>query len=112
VDIASTSFVDAHAELVRLAAESGTDLPRNTGGQDLFRRDLDCAVLRMLHQLREDAGQEPFDTVRAAFIEGGPLYENAGIAARSHIQICVRKISCIKGYFRPLDEKGRPLPSA
>jgi hypothetical protein len=75
----------------------------------LYRRDLDCAVLRMLHQSREDAGQQPFDTVRAAFIEGGPLYENAGIAARNHTQICVRQLHSIKGYFRPLDDKGRPM---
>jgi hypothetical protein len=99
---------DAHKELVRLADESGTDLPRNTGGHDLFRRDLDCAVLRMLHQSRQDAGQQSFDTVRAAFIEGGPLYENAGFATRNHIQLCVRDPARIKGYFRPLDEHGKP----
>jgi hypothetical protein len=100
---------DAHAELVRLADQTGTELPRNTGGQDLFRRNLDCAVLRMLHQSRDEAGEPPFDTVRAAFVEGGPLYENAGFATKSHIQICVRNPACIKGYFRPLDESENPL---
>jgi len=29
-------------------------------------------------------GEEPFDTVRAAFIEGEALYENAGFASKNH----------------------------
>lgn len=99
----------AHAELVETAEISGIALPKNTGGRDLFRRRLDCAVLRALHQAREDDDERPFDTVRAVFVEGGPLYENAGFAARSHIQVCVRQPACVKGYFRPLDEAGKPL---
>lgn len=59
--------------------------------------------------MREDEGEPPFDTVRAAFIEGNRLYDNAGFASKNHIQICVREIRCIKGYFRPLNDSGRPL---
>jgi hypothetical protein len=40
--------------------------------------------------------------VRAAFIEGEPLYPNAGFNDRNHIQLCVVNPRCIKGYFRPL----------
>jgi hypothetical protein len=100
---------EAHAELVEAAHASGIELPRNTGGRDLYRRHLDCAVLRALYQARADDGERPFDTVRAVFVEGGPLYETAGFAAKSHIQVCVREPACIKGYFRPLDEAGKPL---
>lgn len=99
----------AHSQLVRSAAESGIDLPRNTGGEDLLKRNLDCAVLRTLHQAREEAGEQPFETIRAAFIEGERLYNNAGFSAKNHIQICVRDTRCIKGYFRPLNETGRPI---
>jgi hypothetical protein len=99
----------AYQELVESFAAAGTPLPHNTGGHDLFRRHLDCAVLRTLHQTREDNEEEPFETVRAAFIEGEPLYENAGFAAKSHIQICVRDLRCVKGYFRPIDEDGKPI---
>jgi hypothetical protein len=38
----------------------------------------------------------------AAFIEGLPLYENAGFHEQTHIQICVRKPEQIIGYFRPI----------
>jgi hypothetical protein len=64
--------------------------------------------VRTLHQAREDAGKEPFETVRAAYVEGERLYENAGFYAKNHIQICVRDPRCIKAYFRPLDETGKP----
>jgi hypothetical protein len=47
--------------------------------------------------------------VRAAFVEGGQLYPDAGFSAKSHIQICVRNVACIKGYFRPLDDRGKPV---
>jgi hypothetical protein len=108
VDIASTSFVLGYHGCDRRLAENQMPLPRNTGGSDLLERNLDCAVLRTLHQRREEAGVTLFQTVRAAFVEGNPLYENAGFSSKNHIQICVRDQRCIKGYFRPLDETGMP----
>ena len=62
-----------------------------------------------VHARREAAEEPPFDTVHAAFIEGQPLYANAGFSTKDHIQICVRNPRCIKGHFRPLNENGRPL---
>jgi hypothetical protein len=100
---------DAHAELVSASTLAGIDLPQNTGGDDLLRRHLDCAVLRTLHQTREQNAERPFDTVRAVFVEGERLYDHAGFAAKNHIQICVREPRCIKGYFRPLDDDGKPI---
>jgi hypothetical protein len=47
--------------------------------------------------------------VRGVFVEGGSLYENAGFAAKNHIQVCVRDVRCIKTYFRPLDDDGKPM---
>ena len=43
-----------------------------------------------------------------AFIEGEPVYQDAGFREKNHIQLCVRNPACIKGYFRPLDDNGRP----
>ena len=68
----------AFAELVEYSQNASIKIPRNSGGIDLRKRDLDCAVIRTLHQSREQLQQPPFDTIRAAFIEGDPLYENAG----------------------------------
>jgi hypothetical protein len=98
-----------YERLVQLSKEAGMPLPENTGGRDLLRRHLDCAVMGTVHQIRADNGKEPFDTVRAAFTEGNSIYPTAGFAAKTHIQICVRQPACIKGYFRPLDSKGTPL---
>ena len=98
----------AYDGLAKLSEEAGTPMPRNSLGRDLLLRKLDCAVIRFLHATREDEQEEPFDTVRAVFLEGGTLYENSGFAAKNHIQLCVRNLSAIKGYFRPLDEDGQP----
>lgn len=99
----------AYQRLVDEATVNRIELPRNTGGEDLVNRKLDCAVVRTLHRIRDENGQPSFDTVRAAFVEGPPLYENAGFRAKTHIQICVRDPRSIKGCFIPLGEDGRPM---
>jgi hypothetical protein len=99
----------AYEQLVKLLSEKSLRLPENTGGANLLNRKLDCAVVRTLHQMRANTGEPPFDTVRAAFVEGDELYKNAGFASKNHIQICVREIRCIKGYFHPRDDDGQPL---
>jgi hypothetical protein len=92
---------DVFAETLR---ESGQQVPVNRplrGSADLLLRDLDCAVIEFIHKLREQESVRPFDTVRGVFIEGEPLYPNAGFHENNHIQICVRNPECIVGYFRP-----------
>jgi len=69
---------------------------------------LPCAVINSLHQTRRDRGLRPFDTVRSAFAEGGELFPGSGVTAKHHIQLCVCRRSCIKGYFRPIDEESLP----
>lgn len=71
--------------------------PNNKGGSDLLLRYLDCAIIQSLHNFTNNK----YDTVRGLFREGEPLYENAGFYEKTHIQICVRKQQCIKGYFDP-----------
>lgn len=96
---------NGYDNLIELSARAERPLPRNRtpgGSRDPLLRDLDCAVVKTVHQLRRDEGQPPFDSVRSAFIEGEPLYPTAGFHARNHIQICVCNPGCIKGYFRPL----------
>jgi hypothetical protein len=69
---------------------------------ELRIRALDCAVINYVHLMREQEHEPAFDTVRAAFIEGPPLYEDAGFHLKTHVQICVRNPSQIIGYFRPI----------
>lgn len=75
-------------------------LPRNEGGADLLRRNLDCAVINYLHKVREKARLRAFDTFRGVFIEGKRIYADSGFREKTHIQICVRNAACIKGVFR------------
>ena|ERR1700686_4428101 len=53
----------------------------------------------------EDAAKLPaFQTVRAVFVEGGRIYEEAGFFEKTHIHIYVREESCIKRVFRVSDD--------
>lgn len=83
-----------------------TDLRHAPGDKTL--RKLDCAVIVQLHQLIDEQPEdglpgfgkiEPFDSVRGVFTEGTPPYPGAGFLDRTHAQIAVRKLSCIKGLF-------------
>lgn len=99
---------------------SEIDLPKNKNlpkdnNNDLILRELDCAVIQYLHQKVEEEINEQhakngysalkrFDTVRGVFTEGGPAFEGAGIQTKNHIQICIRNLNCIKGFFIPRKE--------
>lgn len=82
----------------------GKSLPKN--GQfgkndfDFKKRELDCAVIRYACTLAKKEDM-PFDSVRAAFIEGDPVYEGAKFFTGNHIQIAVINPDCIKGVFLP-----------
>jgi hypothetical protein len=72
-------------------------LPENRGK----RRDLDCAVINYLcKKFRRKTGS-PIQTVRAAFLEGEPVFPGSAILRETHIQIAVRDPACILGVFRP-----------
>jgi len=90
----------AHREYLNICQISGLT-PAQNKGSDLRARYLDKAVFETLHQLRKETEQEAFDTVRAFFVEGAPLYDGAGLRDLDHIQICVRNPRKIVGYFLP-----------
>jgi hypothetical protein len=97
----------AHQVLQQTAELSGLPMPKNQPfGKSpdplLTLRNLDCKVINAIHDQRRVQNLRPFDTVRAGFFEGEPLYDGASFYDRNHIQICVRNTQCIKGYFRLL----------
>jgi hypothetical protein len=104
----------AHASYVELQRRAGFPIPenRNAGKGDIDRRlrYLDCAVIRHLHSLLKQKGQEPLDTVRGMFTEGGELYEGSGFAMQNHVQIAVCNDDCIRGLFIPRPYPGNPSP--
>jgi len=124
LDFTDTEFIDIlpnfYDSLKKDLQIAGQDLPRNRDlpkaqYHDLILRELDCAVIEHLHQKIEEqinsdilnkgySKYKPFDTVRGVFTEGGPAFDGAGIQTKNHIQICIRNINCIKGFFIPRDE--------
>ncbi len=94
---------DAYERLQQAATLAGEKLPANrvpAGAVDALIRELDCLVINTVHDLRARGGEPAFDSVRGVFIEGRPVYPGAGFHRDSHIQLCVRNMACIKGYFR------------
>ena len=91
---------------------SGKEMPANSGHYpDKPLRRLDRAVIEMLHTHEEDEKSKPYDTVRGIFQEGGDTYPGAGFREQTHIQICVRNINCIKGYFDPRETRNHGFVS-
>lgn len=102
---------DAYDSYVFLQESAGEEIPTNEDGKDgipgdLALRRLDKAVIDHLHltfkaaSLKTGGKIQEFDTVRALFPEGDPLYKNAGFRAKTHVQIAVRKPDQILGVFR------------
>lgn len=75
------------------------DHPKDKG--DRVLRYLDCAVIEYMHSFMETNDEPLFDSIRAAFIEGKPIYPTAGFHEKTHIQICIINPNCIKGVFLP-----------
>ena len=78
---------------------------KDPGSGELLRRNLDCAVIQATHHFMKLQDKE-CHSVRGIFVEGMPLYPNAGFHEKNHAQICVCNPNCIKGYFRPLISRG------
>jgi hypothetical protein len=74
-------------------------------GHDKVLRYLDCAVIEYAHVFLKSKGEPPYDSVRAAFTEGGPIYPGAGFNDKTHIQICIINPNCIKGFFLPRSKR-------
>ncbi len=117
LDLIDSEFINVLTQYYELMEKDfktlGNTLPKNKDvkedeHKDLLIRELDCAVIEYLHnQIKEEVNQnktsslKEFDSTRGVFIEGGPAYPGAGIQKKSHIQICIRNMNCIKGFFLP-----------
>ncbi len=112
------SLLSTYYELFRFEMHNaGVPLPANNDiAADVYKdrvlRELDCAVIEYMHNKIDEARNTEiqdkgyseirrFDTVRGIFTEGGPAFDGAGIQAKNHIQICIRNLNCIKGFFIP-----------
>ncbi|WP_216647336.1 hypothetical protein [Chitinophaga sp. SYP-B3965] len=97
----------SYENLKDCAILENTELPENkntNNSKDHILRELDCYVIENLHESMRIRHTPPFDSARGVFIEGSPIYENAGFHEKTHIQICIRNPNCIKGFFIPREE--------
>lgn len=108
-DLLDNSHIDTLKKYYELfkadIMNSGLQMPENrdhpNSKGDRILRELDCAVIEYMHNTIDKNNLISFDSVRAVFVEGKPIYPNAGFYDKSHIQICIRNPNCIKGVFLP-----------
>ena len=108
VDPSALALVKETYDKYLALCEMAGQKPKQNTGPELRARVLDCEVFNTLHRLRADAAEEPFDTVRAFFTEGAPLYEGSGLRTQDHIQICIRNPAQIIGCFFPRGADAKP----
>lgn len=108
LDLTTESGLSAVREgydtLVSALQLAGAPIPKNTPGNtsdpDRVVRRLDCAVIRMVHEVVAATGRPRIDTVKGVFTEGAPLYPGGEIRSLTHIQYAVCNPESIKGVFR------------
>jgi hypothetical protein len=94
------SLFKADSEKLDKPIPKNVDHP-NSDDRDNVLRYLDCAVIEYTHSFLRTKNETPFDSVRAAFIEGDPIYPGAGFNDKTHMQLCIINPNCIKGFFLP-----------
>jgi hypothetical protein len=87
-------LAEAHELLQRELEARGDPLPVNSARG---ARRLDCAVVNRACGLFEEV-----QTIRNAFEEGQEAYPGAAFRMKTHIQVCVRDLSCIRSPIRLL----------
>ena len=96
---------EAYNNISEIYAEKGLSLPKNrkaTKGDDYLKiRELDCLVINSINEFRKAKKEPLIDVIRAPFLEGEPLYTRASFMNETHIQICVKDPTAIRGYFIP-----------
>lgn len=96
---------EAYDNISRIYAGNGLELPENRksakGDKYLKIRELDCLVVNSINEFRKAKKEPLIDVIRAPFLEGEPLYSGASFMNETHIQICVKDLSAIRGYFIP-----------
>lgn len=102
LDLTTTAGIqqvkDAYKFLVEVFETAEKRPPENS--KDLMRRNLDCAVIEYLHQIRKEHDDAPIDTIKGVFTEGNEIYVGSGFLHKTHIQICVCNPENIIGVFR------------
>lgn len=98
VEVESVKILaEAYDGLKQLIEVSGEAMPVNKEGN----RALDCAVINYIHQANKEKGLPAYDSIRCAFPEGAPAFAGSKITSLVHIQVCIRSVGQIKGYFLP-----------
>lgn len=93
---------------------------KSDSNKDKKLRYLDCAVINFLtgnvdiayaEEMKEKGYSmtQAFDSVRGCFNEGGKI-EGMEIYEKTHIQVAIRNMNCIKAVFLPREEIAFPTP--
>lgn len=92
IDLPWANFLaDIHDNFLYTLKENSIQIPRQTNGA----HRLDRSVINFAIKTLEESSIK-ISSVRAAFLEGNPVYPNSALFEKSHIQIAVREQSIIQ----------------
>jgi hypothetical protein len=101
LDLSDTEFIVQLQTGYESLKQTSTVMPEN---KNQYLRNLDCAVIETIHEMRAKNNLAAYDSVRSGFPEGKAVYPTAGFHDKNHIQICIRNPNCIKGFFIPRND--------
>jgi hypothetical protein len=121
LDFTDSAFIDSISTYYYLMKNElekvNIKLPKNRNHRkdkhnDKLIRELDCAVIEYCHAKIDQEIKfqmtskgfsylQAYDSVRGLFTEGGEAFPGAAIQKKNHIQVCIRNVDMIKGFFIP-----------
>jgi len=86
-----------------LAKNKRVPVNKAAGADDdeMILHNLDRAVINHLHAARALQKLPAYQAVRGPFTQGQPVINTSAIRARTHVQLALRELGCVVGYFLP-----------
>jgi hypothetical protein len=101
LDMSNQAGLNEFSLTLSALRQAGTALASNDAANPLLRR-LNNQVFAAMHALRATGGNDGYDIVRSAFVQGAPLGDpHSGFNQENHIQLAVLNADAIVGWFMP-----------
>lgn len=97
-------YKETHSELTQLGITLPVNQQADINDKEVILRNLDRFVINAAAAKAEEDGR-PYEMVRGAFPQGGPIVASSAFRNDSHIQLALRNSSCVLGWFLCPGEK-------
>lgn len=101
LDMSNQTGLNEFSLVLSALQQTGSTLASNDVSNPLLRR-LNNQVFATMHALRAADGNDAYDMIRSAFVQGAPLGDaHSGFNQDNHVQLAVLNAETIVGWFMP-----------